>query len=85
MLRKDNKGQVMERKEYTIEELYELSKPIQPERSKREDSSCCKSYYVEYSPEWQIPSEWENIKPDGMRCSEHHGDMVRPAEKIWPA
>jgi len=57
----------------------------QPERSKREDSSCCKQYYVEYATEWRIPNGYENIKPDGMRCSEHCGDTMRPAEKIWPA
>jgi hypothetical protein len=47
---------------------------FQPERSKREDSSCCTRVYVEYAPEWKLPDGWQNLKPDGMRCSEHSGD-----------
>ena len=43
----------------------------QPERSKREDPTCCKSVYVEYASEWGIPSRYERLKSDGMRCSEH--------------
>jgi hypothetical protein len=49
----------------------------QPERSKREDLSCCSRFYVEYDPKWKIPDGYENLKPDGMRCSEHDGNIMR--------
>ncbi len=58
----------------------------QPERSKREDS-------VTYLDDLDKTDAYQAVKSLGeiekkskeMRCSEHYGNIVRPAEKIWPA
>ena len=64
----------------SLENIVDVWVSDQPERSKREDPKCCERIYMEYAPEWGIPSGYYNLKPDGMRCSEHGGNIVREVQ-----
>ena len=62
----------------------------QPKRSKREDVEDLGHDFVTVGctdHRYCIKCHEEDhvVKSTMMRCSEHYGNIVRPAEKIWPA
>lgn len=75
----DIKGQIIE--------IRPCNNCNQPERSKREDSVTYDLSKLSETDTYKFVKalgECERVSRE-MRCSEHYGDIVRPAEKIWPA
>lgn len=66
------------------------STKLDAERSKREDVEDLGHNFVtvgctDHRYCTKCNEEDHVIKSSMIRCSEHYGDIVRPAEKIWPA